>query len=61
MHYFNHQLSIIIRIRQSIVIAIFMNLRIDEYMIIEVGKNYDGMTVLHSALMEARRLVPIWH
>ena len=24
---------------------------------IEVGKNYDVMTVLHSALMEARRLV----
>ena len=27
-------------------------------MIIEVGKNYDNMTVLHSVLMEARRLVP---
>ena len=27
-------------------------------MIIEVGKNYEVMTVLHSALMEARRLVP---
>ena len=28
-------------------------------MIIEVGKNYDVMTVLYSALMEARRLDPI--
>ena len=27
-------------------------------MIIEVGTNYDVMTVLHSALIEARRLVP---
>ena len=27
-------------------------------MIIEVGKNYDVMTLLRSALMEARRLVP---
>ena len=27
-------------------------------MIIEVGKNYDVMTVLHSSFMEARRLVP---
>ena len=25
-------------------------------MIIEVGKNYDVISVLHSALMEARRL-----
>ena len=27
-------------------------------MTIEVCKNYDVMTVLHSTLMEARRLVP---
>ena len=27
-------------------------------MIIEVGKNYDAMTVLHLALIEARTLVP---
>ena len=27
-------------------------------MIIQVGKNYDVTNVLHSALMEARRLVP---
>ena len=26
-------------------------------MVIEVGKNYDDMNVLHSALMEARRFV----
>ena len=27
-------------------------------MIIEVSKNYDVISVLHSPLMEARRLVP---